>query len=77
MKYTDMSKVNFQEYSVKDMLVKVSFLLTLNIFYTFSSVSIVCFEQVNVCWDGNSKINFDQSSNNLGFNCINSKVWRF
>ena len=29
---------------------KVSSLLTLNIFYTFSNVSFVDFEQANVCW---------------------------
>ena len=28
-------------------------LLILNIFHTFSSVSIVKFEQVNACWDVN------------------------
>ena len=32
-------------------VVLVSLLLTLNIFHTFSSVSIVNFEQVNAGWD--------------------------
>ena len=31
----------------------VSLLLTLNIFLTFSTVSIVDFEQINVCWGSN------------------------
>ena len=33
-------------------VVLVFFLLTLNIFRIFSSVSIVDFEQVNVSWEG-------------------------
>ena len=39
MKYVDVSDV-----------VLVFLLLILNIFHTFFSVSIVDFEQVNVCW---------------------------
>ena len=34
----------------------MSLLLTLNIFHTFFSVSIVDFEHVNVCWVGFRKI---------------------
>ena len=41
-----MAKVNNKENDVTDVI-----LLTMNIFHTFFSVSIVDFEQVNVCWE--------------------------
>ena len=34
-------------------LVLLFLLLTLNIFHTFFSVSVVCFERVNVSWEYN------------------------
>ena len=46
-----MPKVNNKDTGV----VLVSLLLTLDIFHTFSSVSIINFEQVNVCWVENKK----------------------
>ena len=39
-----------QTFEVTDVVV-VFLMLTLNIFHTFSSVSIVDFEQVNISWD--------------------------
>ena len=44
-----MLKITRHENDVND-IVLVFLLLTLNIFHSFFSASIVDFEQVNVCW---------------------------
>ena len=46
-----MFKVNNQNTRRRHDVVLVLLLLTLNIFYTFFSVSILDFEQVNVSWE--------------------------
>ena len=58
-----LSKLKMQISEILSEVVLVSLLLTLNRFTSSSSIFIVNFEQINICWDDNDNNNSDNSHN--------------
>lgn len=56
-----LSKLKMQISEILSEVVLVSLLLTLNRSTSSSSIFIVNFEQINVCWDDNDNNNSDNS----------------
>ena len=56
-----LSKLKMQISEILSEVVLVSLLLTLNRFTSSSSIFIVNFEQINICWDDKDNNNSDNS----------------